>query len=167
MAKYIGQLSRIGLSLAGGIFAGFLIYHYLHPFTDSLSHNHPVLAAPSASLSWDLLGRAGGFGFDKDMRYVPRLIPAEVRASDGTQIRLKGFVVTLHPQEAFTHFLLVPFPPSCPYCVSAPATQIVEVRSQAPIFYSDAAVLVSGQFAINDNFSDIYYSLEDAHVITE
>jgi hypothetical protein len=76
-------------------------------------------------------------------------------------------MIALHPMEKFTRFLLVPFPPSCPFCIPAGPNEIVQVKARAPMGFAFDPVLMRGTLILHDDASSMFYDLDDAEKVTE
>ena len=61
----------------------------------------------------------------------------EVKALNGQQVKLMGFIYPLEGGLEHEHFLLTAWPPSCPFCLPAGPSQMVEVFCKEPIEFSD------------------------------
>jgi len=95
-----------------------------------------------------------------------RIVPvysAGVKALDQKKQRLQGFMLPLDPGEQQRHFLLSSVPLTCAFCTPGGPESMVEVRTKAPVKYSEGAVVVEGTFHVlpNDPFG-FYYRFTDA-----
>ena len=70
----------------------------------------------------------------------------EVKALDGQEVKLMGFIYPLEGGLEHEHFLLTAWPPSCPFCLPAGPSQMVEVFCKDPIEFSDGAIMLAGTF---------------------
>ena len=57
-----------------------------------------------------------------------------------------GFIYPLEGGLEHEHFLLTAWPPSCPFCLPAGPSQMVEVFCKEPIEFSDGAIMLAGTF---------------------
>ena len=123
---------------------------------------------PEGAIGWDLLG-------DLDVRsesiaplrtvfhteYRP-----EVKALDGQEVKLMGFIFPLEGGLSHEHFLLTAWPPSCPFCLPAGPSQMVEVFCEEPIHFTEGAILMAGRLELlEDDPSGMYYRLHDAEEV--
>jgi uncharacterized protein len=123
---------------------------------------------PEGVIGWDLLG-------DLDVRseviaplqtvfhteYRP-----EVKALDGQQVKLMGFLFPLEGGLEHEHFLLTAWPPSCPFCLPAGPSQMVEVYCTDPVAFTDGAIMMAGTFELlHEDESGLYYRLHDAREV--
>ncbi len=130
-------------------------------------HN-TLYKVPEGAVGWDVLADMdvevevlGPLRSVFHVNYTP-----EVKALDGREIRLMGFIYPLAAGIAHERFLLTAWPPSCPFCLPAGPSQMVEVHAAAPIEFSDGAVLLGGAFEVlEDDPSGMYYRMHGARLI--
>jgi hypothetical protein len=123
---------------------------------------------PEGAIGWDLLG-------DLDVRsesiaplqtvfhtdYRP-----EVKALDGHEAKVMGFLFPLEGGLEHDHFLLTAWPPSCPFCLPAGPSQMVEVFCAQPVAFTDGAIMMAGTFELlHEDPSGLYYRLHDAREV--
>jgi uncharacterized protein len=90
----------------------------------------------------------------------------EVKALDGQEVKLMGFIYPLEGGIEHKHFLLTAWPPSCPFCLPAGPSQMVEVLCDQPVEFSDGAVVMAGRFEVlEDDPSGMYYRMHDAKLV--
>jgi hypothetical protein len=91
---------------------------------------------------------------------------AEVKALDGQEVKLMGFIYPLEGGLEHKHFLLTAWPPSCPFCLPAGPSQMVEVYCEEPIEFSDGAIMLAGSFeTLQDDPSGMYYRMRGAELL--
>ena len=62
-----------------------------------------------------------------------------------------------------THFILSAMPITCPFCVSAGAESLVEVKSKKPVRFTFEPVIVRGKLALlRDDPLGVLYRIVDA-----
>ena len=120
---------------------------------------------PEGAIGWDLLG-------DLDVRsesiaplqtifhteYRP-----EVKALDGQEVKIMGFIFPLEGGLTHDRFLLTAWPPSCPFCLPAGPSQMVEVYCEDSVEFTDGAIMIAGTFELlHDDPSGMYYRMRDA-----
>jgi hypothetical protein len=90
----------------------------------------------------------------------------EVKALDGQEVKLMGFIYPLEGGLKHEHFLLTAWPPSCPFCLPAGPSQMVEVFCKDPIEFSDGAIVLAGTFeTLKDDPSGMYYRVRGAELV--
>jgi hypothetical protein len=92
--------------------------------------------------------------------------PDAVRALDGRSARFMGFLFPLEAATGHRSFLLTAWPPSCPYCLPAGPTGMIEVRAAQPVPATDEPIVIEGRFELlRDDPSGLYYRLHDARQV--
>jgi uncharacterized protein len=90
----------------------------------------------------------------------------EVKALHGQEVKLMGFIFPLEGKVMHEHFLLTAWPPSCPFCLPAGPSQMVEVFCKDPIEFSDGAIVLAGTFeTLKDDPSGMYYRMREAELL--
>lgn len=77
--------------------------------------------------------------------------PANVRALNGTTVRVQGFMMPLAPGEKQTHFLVSSVPLTCSFCTPGGPESMLEVRTKTPVKYGMEAVVVEGRLQVLDD----------------
>jgi uncharacterized protein len=91
---------------------------------------------------------------------------AKIKALDGQDLKLMGFIYPLEGGLEHERFLLTAWPPSCPFCLPAGPSQMVEVLCEQPVEFSDGAVVMAGRFEVlEDDPSGMYYRMHDAKLV--
>lgn len=120
---------------------------------------------PDGVLGWDLLGE-----MDIEVEVLAPLrsqfhvdYSDEVKALDGQEVQVMGFIYPLKGGLTHEHFLLTAWPPSCPFCLPAGPSQMVEIYCETPLEFTDGAVLLSGKFEVlKDDPKGMYYRMQGA-----
>ena len=90
----------------------------------------------------------------------------EIKALDGQEVKLMGFLFPLAGGLEHERFLLTAWPPSCPFCLPAGPSQMVEVFCEQPVEFSEGAILMAGRFEVlKDDPSGMYYRMHDAELV--
>ncbi len=132
------------------------------------SVHNTLYQVPEDVVSWDTLGQ-----LDVRTEVLGPLratfhtdYSAGIKALDGQEVKLMGFLFPLEGKLEHERFLLTAWPPACPYCLPAGPTQMVEVFCDEPITYTDSAILVGGRFELlQDDATGLYYRLHEAELI--
>jgi hypothetical protein len=72
-----------------------------------------------------------------------------------TTIQAKGFMFPLEQTAKQTHFLLSPYPPSCPFCLPAGPTELMDITADKPFPFTYDAITVKGVFELVTNQENI------------
>ena len=129
------------------------------------SVHNTFYAVPEGVVGWDTLG-------DLDVR-TEVIAPLqarfhtdysqEIKALDGQEVKLMGFIYPLEGGLEHERFLLTAWPPSCPFCLPAGPSQMVEVLCEEPVEFTEGAVLMAGRFELlEDDPSGMYYRMHGA-----
>jgi uncharacterized protein len=123
---------------------------------------------PEGAIGWDVLGdlnvRSESIAplqtiFHTDYR-------PEVKALDGHEAKVMGFLFPLEGGLEHDHFLLTAWPPSCPFCLPAGPSQMVEVFCAEPVAFTDGAIMMAGTFELlHEDPSGLYYRMHDAREV--
>ncbi|MEM7023250.1 MAG: hypothetical protein AAF637_11770, partial [Pseudomonadota bacterium] len=90
----------------------------------------------------------------------------EVKALDAQDVKVMGFLYPLKGGVEHSHFLLTAWPPSCPFCLPAGPSQMVEVFAAEPVEFSEGAIMMGGTFRVlEDDPSGMYYRMDDARLV--
>lgn len=94
--------------------------------------------------------------------YSIKLTP-EVRALDGKKITMRGFVLPLDGSDQTKHFLITRNTPVCLYCAPGEANEVVEVRAERAVAWTNKVVSVTGRFKlIDDKEKALFFRIENA-----
>lgn len=123
-------------------------------------------ATPRGGTPWSVLEatreitRTGSDGY---IRSRPVFTP-QVRALAGRRIKVAGWMQPLNPGARQRHFVLLAYPPGCPFHFHALPNQFIEVNASIPVPLNDARpVIVSGVLELTgQNESGIFYRLNAA-----
>ena len=123
--------------------------------------------APPGVTSWDLLGKASvRFTEEDGAEKVATVVPPEVEALDGRQVKLAGFG---RGRAADAPVLLVEYPADCPFCLAAGTepSRIVEVDAADGVDWHDDQVVVSGRLEVVHGDADgLVYRLHEARGVS-
>lgn len=102
----------------------------------------------------------GGYSFE-----VTPLFTDKMKALNGKDVTLTGFMFPLEQSEKQGNFLLGPFPPSCPFHYHIPPSLVVEVRAKKPIAFSWDEITLKGTLELPEkDLSGSFYMLKNAEV---
>ena len=125
---------------------------------------------PKGALDWTLFGQTKQKPYsylDKDGRRWTGSrpeFPDKLKKFDGKEVRIKGFIFPLGQEEKQRHFVLGPFPVSCPFHYDVTPSLLIEVHAEPPVAFSYDAVDVKGQLELvpKDDEYNVYYRLKKA-----
>ncbi len=120
---------------------------------------------PRGAISWELLGQTKEVEKVDANRfsYVAPVFPDAVKALNGKTIRINGYMMPLEETKTQNHFILMAYPPSCPFCMTAGPAFLIEVKASRPFNFSYDAVLVEGKMnLIYRDDTGFFYRLTEA-----
>ncbi|BCS53208.1 DUF3299 domain-containing protein [Geobacter sp. SVR] len=98
--------------------------------------------------------------FSYGIAYTP-----EVKAMNGRQTVISGFMLPLEAKEKFTHFILSKRAPTCAFCPPGAPNEVVEVFTSEPVKWQEDLVTVSGTLTLaSDNKRGIFFLIKNATV---
>ena len=122
-------------------------------------------ATPQGGTSWKLLEstketQRGGQG----VIYSKPVFPAGVKAHNGKQIKVAGWMMPLDKAARQKRFVLLAYPPGCPFHFHAMPNQFIEVLAPAgvPLNERDPLVIAGTLQLTGQNESGIFYRLVNA-----
>jgi uncharacterized protein len=164
----IGTTTTLGAGIALGFSEEQLQDSGLIDPSEIPSVHNSFYQVPEGVVGWDTLG-----ALDVRTEVIAPLqaifhtdYSAEIKALDGQDVKVMGFIYPLEGGLEHERFLLTAWPPSCPFCLPAGAAQMVEVFCERPVEFSEGAVLMAGRFELlNDDPSGMYYRMHEAELI--
>lgn len=89
--------------------------------------------------------------------------PEPLRALNGKNVKLQGYILPLEAGQTHRYFLLSAWSPSCPFCQTAGPEAMVEIKARAAVKYSIDPIVVEGRLVLLDNdASGMFYRLVEA-----
>ena len=111
---------------------------------------------------WKTLGKCTVHLDKKKYLYSIDYTP-EVKAMEGKQITISGFMLPLEPTKEFAHFLLAKRTPTCAFCPPGAPNEIVEIFTKKPLTWDEGLVVVTGKFGFTSNPElGLFFQLKDA-----
>lgn len=123
-------------------------------------------ATPKGGVSWKLLESTGETTRTDAQGFIvskPKFTP-QVKALAGKRITVAGWMMPLTAGRTQKHFVLLGYPPGCPFHFHAAPNQFIEVYAAAPFPTSESRVFtVSGVLELTGyDESGIFYRLRQA-----
>ncbi|MEO0400359.1 MAG: DUF3299 domain-containing protein [Pseudomonadota bacterium] len=89
---------------------------------------------PEGGVSWETLESTKEIQRISDgIIYSKPVFAASVEALAGTRIKVNGYMLPLQNSAKQTHFVLLAYPPDCPFHLNPAPTQFIEVLTSTPI----------------------------------
>jgi hypothetical protein len=123
-------------------------------------------STPQGGVSWKVLEATGETTRKDAQGYIvskPKFT-AQVKALAGKRIKVAGWMMPLETGAKQKHFVLLGYPPGCPFHFHAAPNQFVEVYADTPFQTSETRVfVVSGVLELTGyDESGIFYRLRQA-----
>jgi uncharacterized protein len=123
-------------------------------------------ATPPGGTSWKLLESTGETTRTDSEGFIvskPRFTP-QVKALEGKRIKVAGWMMPLTAGSKQKRFVLLGYPPGCPFHFHAAPNQFIEVYAETPFPTNETKVfVVSGVLELTGyDESGIFYRLRDA-----
>jgi hypothetical protein len=140
------------------------------PYTDKqiadLKDVWKPAATPKGGVSWQVLEstkettRKAADGY---IRSKP-VFPATVQALNGKKVRVSGFMMPLENASRQKHFVLMAYPPGCPFHTHAMPNQFIEVKADEAFAVDiEQAIVVEGVLELTGmDESGIFYRMKAA-----
>lgn len=121
---------------------------------------------PRGGVSWRVLESTGEITRTDAQGYIvskPRFTP-QVRALAGRRIKVAGWMMPLETGATQSRFVLLAYPPGCPFHFHAAPNQFIEVAASTPFPTNETRVyVVNGVLELTgEDESGIFYKIRDA-----
>jgi len=127
-------------------------------------HGFRPAAAPPGATGWDVLASTRGVersvgGFTM----LAPVFPATVRALAGRTLRVPGYMYAMSTTPRQPRYLLMAYPPSCPFCLDIGPAYLIDVLSREAEPVSQDLLVVEGRLALLESDPDnFFFRLSDA-----
>ena len=99
---------------------------------------------------------------DKDFSYSITYTP-KVRALNGREITISGFMLPLEAKERSNHFLLERRAPTCAFCPPGAPNEVLEVFSALPMKWEENLVTLTGVLVLpKDGKGGVFFQMKNA-----
>jgi hypothetical protein len=123
-------------------------------------------ATPRGGVSWKLLESAGETTRRDENGYIRAkpVFPPEVKALQGKRVKVAGFMMPLQNAAKQTHFVLLAYPPGCPFHLHAGPDQFVEVKADTafPVDLESVTVVEGVMELTGEDEGGIFYRMTAA-----
>lgn len=121
-------------------------------------------ATPPGGVAWSVLEstkeitRTGKDGF---LYSKPAFTP-QVLALKGKSIRVSGYMMPLQNGKTQTHFILLAYPPDCPFHLNPAPMQFIEVKTTKPIAFDYGVKTIEGALLLSgEDEGGVFYRIYD------
>jgi hypothetical protein len=120
---------------------------------------------PPGGLAWSVL-ESTKETTRKDQNDLIRskpIFPAEVKALNGKRVKVNGYMLPLENGATQSHFVLLAYPPDCPFHLNPLPMQFIEVRAATPVKVSYDVRTIEGVLTLHgEDEQGIFYKFSDA-----
>ncbi len=120
---------------------------------------------PKGGVSWALLEstrETTRLDANKLIRSKP-VFPPAVKALAGKRIRVNGYMLPLENGERQSRFVLLAYPPDCPFHLNPAPMQFIEVRARKPVAVSFDVKTIEGTLTLlGEDEQGIFYRFTEA-----
>lgn len=128
---------------------------------------HPA-ATPKGGVAWATLESTKEVALTDRNGFV-HTTPAfsgAVKALAGKRVRVSGYMMPLQNGEKQSHFVLLAYPPDCPFHLNPAAYQFIEIKSQVPLPFSNDVFTLEGTFLLSgQDGSGVFYRILDGRPV--
>jgi len=121
-------------------------------------------ATPRGGVSWKLLESTKETTRTADDGYIRSrpVFPAGVKSLNGKRVKVAGFMMPLENASRQRHFVLLAYPPGCPFHTHAMPNQFIEVKADVafPVEIEQAIVVEGVLELTGQDESGIFYRLK-------
>lgn len=122
---------------------------------------------PPGGTSWALLEST-----EEDQRtsggviYSKPKFPQSVRALGGRRIKVAGYMMPLQNSARQTHFVLLAYPPDCPFHLNPAPDQFIEIRTSGPVAVKNGVATFEGTLVLTgQDESGVFYQMTNAREV--
>lgn len=106
-------------------------------------------ATPAGGTPWSVLESTKEIQrLDAGMIYSKPAFSPAVKNLSGKRIRVNGYVMPLETKAQQGHFVLLAYPPDCPFHLNPAPNQFIEVRVTTPIAVNDNVRTIEGTLVL-------------------
>jgi hypothetical protein len=123
-------------------------------------------STPRGGVSWATLEATREITREDSQGYIVSRpeFTARLRALEGRRIKVAGWMDVFEPGRQQRHFILLGYPPGCPFHWHATPTQFIEIMASTPFTVNQQrAITITGVLELTgEDESGIFYRLKDA-----
>ncbi|MBC7168779.1 DUF3299 domain-containing protein [Phenylobacterium sp.] len=123
---------------------------------------------PKGGVSWATLESTKEItrtGKDGYIYSKPAFSPA-VQALRGKTIKVSGYMMPLQNGKAQTHFVLLAYPPDCPFHLNPAAMQFIEVKTSRPVAFDYGVKTIEGTLQLaGEDEGGVFYRIYDGRAL--
>lgn len=122
---------------------------------------------PEGGISWATLESAEEIQREEyGLVYSRPDFPSAVKALEGKKIKVNGYMLPLQNGTRQSHFVLLAYPPDCPFHLNPAPDQFIEVRAGTPMSVENGVVTIEGTLVLSgEDESGIFYQMTNARAV--
>lgn len=100
------------------------------------------------------------------VQFAPEF-PPEIKALDGKNVCIQGFLIPVEQKTKHSFFLLSAFPfDQCFYCGKAGPETVIEVTASRPLKHTEKPITITGKLRLNyDSPDHLFYLMSNAKLV--
>jgi uncharacterized protein len=134
------------------------------PLPKDAQHQWQTAPTIKGALGWDVLMKTK----EKEKKidgawYITPEFAKEVKPFDGKIVKINGYMLPLKPSETQSEFVLMAYPPDCPFCLTAGSQAWMLIKAKTPLKYKREPMLLEGRLElVAFDPEGTFYKLHDA-----
>lgn len=94
--------------------------------------------------------------------------PPAVKALEGKQVTITGFMLPVEPATKFKHFILAKRTPTCPFCPPGEPNEIIDIWLDKSVAYNESLLSITGTFGfMNNQQFGMFFKMTNAKMATK
>ncbi len=125
-------------------------------------------ATPPGGVSWALLESTEEITQERSgLIYSKPRFPARVRALAGKTIKVSGYMLPLQSGSRQSHFVLLAYPPDCPFHLNPAPDQFIEIRVSRAVGVDENSVRTfEGKLVLSgEDESGVFYKMVEGREV--
>ncbi|WAC48245.1 DUF3299 domain-containing protein [Asticcacaulis sp. SL142] len=118
-------------------------------------------ATPPGGIAWSVLESTKEIQrIENGVIYSKPVFPKAIKALAGKKIKVNGYMLPLENGVRQSRFVLLAYPPDCPFHLNPSPMQFIEVRAVTPVAMRDDVNTIEGTLVLTgDDEGGIFYKL--------
>ncbi len=134
------------------------------PVPPNAQHKWQTAPSIKGALGWDVLMKTK----EKEKKidgawYIIPDFAKEVKPFNGKTVKINGYMLPLKPSEMQGEFVLMAYPPDCPFCLTAGSQAWILIKAKSPLKYKREPMLLEGRLElVSFDPEGTFYKLHEA-----
>jgi len=124
-------------------------------------------ATPPGGTSWALLESTEEVQRESSgLVYSKPRFPQPVRALQGKKVKISGYMLPLQNGARQSHFVLLAYPPDCPFHLNPAPDQFIEIRVSQPVSVAEGVRTFEGTLVLGgEDESGVFYQMTNGREV--